>query len=62
MGFFMASVMLPYHYGICESNVLGFLCRMNVHAENMSDSVGGIARTSDRQNAECSSAEYLVFS
>lgn len=58
----MASVMLPHHYGICESNLLGFLCRMNVHRENLSDAVGGLSAKCDRGNAECQSPEYLMFS
>lgn len=56
----MAPAMLPYHYGICESNKLGFLCGLNVHRENLPDDVGWLSVKCDKGRAECYHFEYSI--
>ena len=60
MRVFMALAMLPYHYGIYESNRLGYLCEMNVYREKLSDDVGWLSGKCDKGKAECDHSEYLM--
>lgn len=59
MRVFIAPAVLPFHYGICEPNRLGFLCEMNVYREKLSDDVGWLSVKCDRGKAVRDHSKYF---